>query len=64
MKLVRLYVLQNNRRWHEDIQYGDHLERVADLEMDGAQVYHAKILPAPPRMRRLRSSARLKQRLK
>jgi hypothetical protein len=63
MKLVRLYVLQNNRRWHEDIQYGDHLERAADLEMDGAQVYHAKILDTPAKTRRLRNSARLKQRL-
>jgi len=63
MKIVRLYVLQNSRRWHEDIPYGDHLERVADLEMDGAQVYHAKILDPPVKTRRLRNGARLKQRL-
>jgi PII-like signaling protein len=63
MKLVRLYVLQNNRRWHEDITYGDHLERVAELEMDGAHVYHAKMLAPAAKARRSRSGARLKQRL-
>jgi len=44
MKLVRLYISQNNRRWHEDIPYGDHLERSAELQMDGATVYHASLL--------------------
>lgn len=59
MKLVRIYVSQDNRRWSEDIAYGHHLERIADLEISGATVYHASALePA-----RKRSSARLKQRL-
>jgi hypothetical protein len=46
MKLVRLYVSHNNRRWHEDMPYGDHLERSADIEMTGATIYHASLVEA------------------
>ena len=60
MRIVRLYVVQDNRRWEEDIPYGPHLERVADLEIQGATVYHASLLSqAKPRTNR----SRLKQRL-
>jgi PII-like signaling protein len=45
MKLVRLYIAQDNRGWHEDIAYSHYQERLAELEMDGADVYMAKILP-------------------
>jgi hypothetical protein len=62
MKLVRLYVLQNNRRWHEDIPYGDHLERAADLEMSGAKIYHASIVDAQLQSTKPRRRAKLKQR--
>jgi hypothetical protein len=51
MKLVRLYVSQDNRGWHEDIAYSAYQERLADLEMDGADVYMAKILPPKRRPR-------------
>jgi hypothetical protein len=62
MKLVRLYVLQNNRRWHEDIPYGDHLERTADLEMSGATIYHASMVEAQLQSTKRRRRAKLKQR--
>ena len=32
MKLVRLYISQDNRGWHEDIAYSRYQERLADLE--------------------------------
>ena len=41
---MRLYVLQDNRRWHEDIAAASYLERVAEIEMEGGHVYHAKSL--------------------
>ena len=62
MKLVRLYVLQNNRRWHEDIPYGDHLERAADLAMNGAHVYHATVVEAQVQSTKRHRRAKLKQR--
>jgi hypothetical protein len=62
MKLVRLYVLQNNRRWCEDIPYGDHLERTAELEMSGAQIYHASMVDAQLQTTKPRKRAKLKQR--
>jgi hypothetical protein len=51
MKLVRLYISQDNRGWHEDIAYSHYQERLAELEMDGADVYMAKILPPKRRQR-------------
>jgi PII-like signaling protein len=51
MKLVRLYIAQDNRGWHEDIAYSHYQERLAELEMDGADVYMAKILPPKRRQR-------------
>ena len=51
MKIVRLYISQDNRGWHEDIAYSRYQERLADLEMDGADVYMAKILPPKRRPR-------------
>jgi hypothetical protein len=60
MSMVRLYVSQNNRHWHEDVPYGQHLERAADIELEGGTVYHASILPKTS-TRPTRS--RLKQRL-
>jgi PII-like signaling protein len=62
MKLVRIYVSQNNRRWHEDIPYGDHLERAAELEMEGAHIYHASMVDARVQTAKRRNRATLKQR--
>jgi len=63
MKLVRLYVLQNNRRWYEDIPHGNHLERTAELEMEGATIYHASVVNAQVQPTGRRSRAKLKQRM-
>jgi PII-like signaling protein len=63
MATVRLYISQDNRHWHEDLPHGAHLERAADLEMTGATIYHASILSAPKKSRKLTSEARLRQRL-
>jgi len=62
MKLVRLYISQNNRRWHEDIPYGDHLERSAELQMDGATVYHASLLTGKTASSSQRIGAKLRKR--
>jgi len=63
MKLVRLFVLHNNRRFFLDIPYGEHTEKQADLELSGANVYHAALLSTPPKARKYRTGARLKQRM-
>jgi len=63
MATVRLYISQDNLLSHEDIPYGEHLERVADLEMSGATVYHASVLSQPKKSRKLTTEARLRQRL-
>ena len=61
--MVRLFVLQDNRHTFLDVLYGQHLEAQADLEMSGANVYHAAVLSSPPKSRNWRSGARLRQRL-
>jgi PII-like signaling protein len=63
MATVRLYITQDNRRWHEDLPHGTHLERIADLEIAGATIYHASLLSQPKRPRKLSAEARLRQRL-
>jgi len=63
MKLVRLFVLQDNSRHMVDVPYGHHTEAQADLEMAGAHVYHAVILNPPLKTRRSTSGAKLKKRL-
>jgi hypothetical protein len=63
MKLVRLFVLHNNRRFFVDIPYGEHTEKQAELELAGADVYHAALLSTPPKTRKYRTGARLKQRM-
>jgi hypothetical protein len=63
MAMVRLFVVQDNRRTFVDVPYGQHLETQADLEMQGANVYHAALLSAPPKVRNYRQAARLNQRL-
>jgi hypothetical protein len=63
MGMIRLFVVQDNRRTFVDVPYGQHLERQADLEMQGATVYHASLLSSPPKSRNWRSGARLQQRL-
>jgi hypothetical protein len=63
MGMVRLFVLQDNCRRVIDVPYGQHLEMQADLEMQGADVYHASLLSSPPKSRNWRSGARLQQRL-
>lgn len=61
--MVRLFVLQDNRRTFLDVPYGQHLEAQAELEMSGADVYHAALLSSPPKSRNYRTGARLNQRL-
>jgi hypothetical protein len=61
--MVRLFVLQDSCRTFVDVPYGKHLEAQADLEMSGANVYHAALLSAPPKSRNYRNTARLNQRL-
>jgi hypothetical protein len=51
MKLVRFFLLQDNKRWHVDIPYGEHLEASAEFEMQGVEVYHASLLEPPKRRR-------------
>ena len=41
--MVRLFVLQDNSRRFIDVPYGEHAETQADLEMAGAEVYHAAL---------------------
>ena len=50
-KLVRFFLLQDNKRWHVDIPYGEHLEASAEFEMQGVEVYHASLLEPPKRRR-------------
>jgi hypothetical protein len=63
MKLVRLFVLHNNRRFLVDIPYGDHTEKQAELELAGAEVYHATLLSPTATSNKKGIGARLKQRL-
>lgn len=63
MKLVRLFVLHNNRRFFLDIPYGEHAEKQADLELAGAEVYHATLLSPTANSAKNRTGARLKQRM-
>lgn len=63
MEIVRLYVSHNNASWHEDIPCGKHLDRLAELEIEGATVYHASLLPPITKKRTRSTGARLKQRL-
>ena len=51
--MVRLFVLQDSCRSFVDVPYGQHLEVQADLEMAGADVYHAALLSAPPKDKKL-----------
>jgi hypothetical protein len=44
MKLVRFFLLQDNKRWHVDIPYGEHVEASAELEMQGIEIYHASLM--------------------
>jgi len=63
MRTVRLFVLQDNLRSFIDVPYGEHAEAHADLELSGVQVYHAVILNNPPKTRKSKTDARLKQRM-
>jgi hypothetical protein len=63
MKTVRLFVLQDNRRSFIDVPYGEHTTVQADLEMSGAEVYHAALLSSPPKSRKFPAGAKLKKRL-
>lgn len=60
---MRLFVLQDNRRSFVDVPYGQHLELQADLEMTGADVYHAALLSSTPKQRNYRTGAKLQKRL-
>ena len=61
--MVRLFVLQDNSRRFIDVPYGQHTEVQADLEMEGAKVYHAALLSSPPKSRKFLTGAKLKKRL-
>ena len=63
MKLVRLFVLQDNCRSFLDVPYGEHTEIQADLELQGANVYHAALLSSPPKRKRRWSEATLRQKM-
>jgi hypothetical protein len=63
MNLVRLYVLQDSARRYEDVPHGNHLERIAEIEMEGGNVYHASLLTLSAKARTPRTGARLKQRM-
>jgi hypothetical protein len=51
MKLVRFFLLQDNKHSYVDIPYGEHLEASAEFEMQGIEVYHASLLEPPKRRR-------------
>jgi hypothetical protein len=53
MKLVRFFLLQDNKHSYVDIPYGEHLEASAEFEMQGIEVYHASLLE-PIRQRKPR----------
>ncbi len=61
--MVRLFVLQDNRRSFLDVPYGEHTEVQADLEMSGAEIYHAALLSTPPKRSQRHSGAKLRQKL-
>jgi hypothetical protein len=63
MRTVRLYVLQDSTRHYEDLPYGEHLERVAEIEMQGGKVYHASLVPEPAKTRKSPAGAKLRKRL-
>jgi len=62
MKVVRLFVLQDNCRSFVDVPYAEYAEVQADLEMTGATVYHASLL-SPVTTKKPNSRAKLKKRL-
>ena len=41
---MRFFLLQDNKRWHVDIPYGEHMEASAELEMQGIEIYHASLM--------------------
>jgi hypothetical protein len=51
MKLVRFFLLQDNKHSYIDIPYGEHLEAAAEFEMQGIEVRHASLLEPPKRRR-------------
>jgi hypothetical protein len=51
MKLVRFFLLQDNKHSYVDIPFGEHLDAAADFEMQGIQVCHASLLE-PVKQRR------------
>jgi hypothetical protein len=63
MEIVRLFVLHDKTRSYVDVPYGKHLEAQAEIEMQGAEVYHAAVLNPPIKQRKSRTGARLKQRM-
>jgi hypothetical protein len=63
MGTVRLFVLHDKTRSYVDVPYGKHLEAQAEIEMQGAEVYHAALLSPPANSTKKRTGARLKQRM-
>jgi hypothetical protein len=64
MRFVRLFVQKDSQRYFLDIPYGEHTEAQAALEMEGANIYYASLLPPEPkRSRKLSKAARLRQRM-
>jgi hypothetical protein len=61
--MVRLFVLQDNRRFFVDVPYDKYAETSADYILDGAEIYHATVLANPSKQRKSRTGARLKQRM-
>lgn len=42
---MRFYISQDNRHWYEDLPHARYEDRLAELEMTGADVYTVKELP-------------------
>jgi hypothetical protein len=51
MKLVRFFLLQDNKHSYVDIPFGEYLDAAADFEMQGIQICHASLLEPPKRRR-------------
>ena len=55
MKTVRFYIQQDNRTWTEDVTYAVRHERQADLELAGANIYHATLLTPPKKAKTVKT---------
>ena len=59
MEMARLFILKNNTKTFIDIPTNELTDYQAQIELSGATVYHATVLPKPSR----RTKAKLRKRL-